>query len=133
MMSRRIFLNPYLQLFFSAACVAAAEICLKLGAATMPAVSDAYAWTGVQGLASGWVWGGIGFLILSFGSWLWALKLLPLSVAYPLANVVHVLVPLGAWMFLGEAITPIRWCGIALLLFGLTIVARPLGKIEERL
>lgn len=132
-MVKRLFLDPYVQLFLSAACVAGAEICLKLGASALPEVSAAYAWTGVQGLASGWVWGGIVFLILSFGSWLWALKLLPLSVAYPLANVVHVLVPLGAWVFLGEQLTPIRWCGIALVLFGLTLVARPLGRIEERL
>jgi drug/metabolite transporter (DMT)-like permease len=61
------------------------------------------------------------------------LKHIPLSVAFPLSNVVHVLVPLSCWMFLGEQISPRRWCGIAILIIGLAIVAKPVAKIEEKL
>lgn len=129
----RIFLNAYLQLFLSAILLAGAEIFLKIGATQLAVVSSSYAWTGVQGLGSTWVWGAIVLLVLSFASWLWVLRNLPLSVAYPLANVVHILIPLGSWLFLGEKISAIRWCGVALLVVGLTVLAQPLSRIEERL
>lgn len=72
-------------------------------------------------------------MVLSFLSWLYALKHLPLSIAYPLSNVVHVMIPLSAWVFLGEAVSNRRWCGIALLVVGLVIVAKPVSRIEEKL
>ena len=57
----------------------------------------------------------------------------PLNVAYPLSRVVDVLVPLGCWVFLGEVISAFRWCGIALVIIGLALVAKPIAQIEERL
>jgi drug/metabolite transporter (DMT)-like permease len=36
-------------------------------------------------------------------------------------------------MFLGESISTRRWCGIALVLLGLIIVAKPFARIEEKL
>lgn len=128
-----VFANPYLQLALSSVLVAASEVLLKLGAAATALTTHAFAWTGVHGLASRWVWAGIALLILSFLSWIYVLRKLPLNVAYPLANVVHVLVPIGSWIFLGEAIGAIRWGGIALVVLGLIIVAEPLGRVEEKL
>jgi drug/metabolite transporter (DMT)-like permease len=58
---------------------------------------------------------------------------MPLSIAFPASQVLHVLVPLSSWMVLGEFITPLRWCGIALVLLGLALVARPVAKLEEKL
>ena len=72
-------------------------------------------------------------MILSLVSWLYVLRLVPLSIAFPLSNVVHVLVPLSCWIFLGEQISTQRWCGIALVLLGLIVVAKPFARIEERL
>lgn len=127
------FSNPYLQVFISALLVTAAEVFLKLGASEVAADHSAWDWTGINGLRSAWVWAGIVSLVLSFLAWLGALRLLPLNVAYPLANVVHILVPLSSWVFLGESINLRRWCGIALLLAGLLVVAKPVGQIEEQL
>jgi len=42
-------------------------------------------------------------------------------------------VPLGCWIFLGEFISTLRWCGIALVVVGLALVAKPVAQIEERL
>jgi drug/metabolite transporter (DMT)-like permease len=47
--------------------------------------------------------------------------------------VVDILVPLGCWIFLGELISPLRWCGIALVVIGLALVAKPIAQFEERL
>nr|MDQ6912323.1 EamA family transporter [Verrucomicrobiota bacterium] len=71
--------------------------------------------------------------ILSFVTWLYVLQQLPLSLAFPVTQVVHVMVPLGSWLVLGEAIGAIRWCGIALVVLGLFLVAKPVAKLEERL
>ena len=61
------------------------------------------------------------------------MRVLPLGVAFPLTNAVQVLVPLSCWMFLGEAISPQRWCGIVLVVVGLMIVAKPYARLDERL
>jgi drug/metabolite transporter (DMT)-like permease len=55
------------------------------------------------------------------------------AIAFPLSNVVHVLIPLNCWIFLGEHISPQRWCGIAIVILGLAMVAKPVAKIEEQL
>lgn len=130
---RHGFFNPYFQILFGAIVVTAAELCLKVGAAETADLAPAFAWTGLAGLASPWVWCAIVLMILSLLSWLYALKHLPLALAYPISNIVHIFVPLSCWILLGETISLRRWCGILLLLIGLVVVAKPFSKIEERL
>ena len=96
-------------------------------------MSQQWGWTGLTTLASPYVWIGIVFVICSFVTWLYVLRHLPLSVAFPASQVVHVTIPVSSWLVLGEIITPIRWCGIVLLLAGLALVARPVAKLEEKL
>jgi drug/metabolite transporter (DMT)-like permease len=127
------FRNPWLQLSFSVLCVFISELLLKRGAAATADPSSAWGWTGIAGLASPIIWLAIVFVLLSFVSWLYVLKYLPLSIAFPLSRVVDALVPLGCWVFLGEAISIRRWCGIALVIIGLAIIARPVARLEERL
>ena len=129
----KYFGNPWFQIFFGAVLVTASELFLKRGAMESTQLAPKWAWTGLTGLGSIWVWLGIIFVILSFLSWLYVLKHVPLTVAFPLSNVVHVLVPLSSWIFLGELITSRRWCGIVLVLIGLAVVAKPFAQIEERL
>ncbi len=110
-----------------------AEIFLKLGAEASADPESACAWTGLTGLRSGWVWWGILASVVSLFNWLATIRQLPLNSAFPIGNAVHILVPLSSWIFLGEAILPKRWMGIALVLVGLIIVAQPAAKLEERL
>ena len=79
------------------------------------------------------MWAGTALVILSFITWLYVLKHLPLSIAFPVSQVIHVLIPLSSWLVLGERISWIRWGGIALVLTGLVIVARPVARFEEKL
>jgi drug/metabolite transporter (DMT)-like permease len=127
------FTNPWMQLALCTLLVTASELFLKLGASQTANFSHWWAWTGISGLGSWWVWLAIACIIASFGSWLYVLRQLPITVAIPVGNVVHILVPLSCWLFLGEAISTRRWCGIALVLVGLLVVAEPFARMEERL
>ena len=129
----RRLLNPWLQIGFNVLIVTASEIFLKLGARETAALTQPWNWSGVTGLLSGWTWLGIFFLILSLFSWLYVLRHVPLSIAFPLSNAVHIFVPFASWIFLGELIAPTRWCGISLVLIGLIVVAKPISQIEEKL
>ena len=133
---RRGWLKPprWIQLLaLGALLVTASELMLKKGASTT-AVSDAAAgWFGIAALASWWTWGGIGCYVLSFLSWLHVLRYVPLSIAFPLINVVHVLVPLAALVFLHEPVSTRRWIGIALIVLGILAIMRPVAAAEAKL
>jgi drug/metabolite transporter (DMT)-like permease len=123
------FLDPYLQIGVSVFLNAAAQIFIKIGAVqvagqSVPAISS---------LTSGAMWLGIVAMVLALVSWLYALRSVPLTIAFTLAAGTQVLVPLGCWIFLGEQISIIRWAGIFLVTFGILLVAQPLSKVEERL
>jgi drug/metabolite transporter (DMT)-like permease len=121
---RRGFLNPYVQIAFGALLVTASELLLKKGATSGAPLPKSIAWLGVGALASWWTWLGITTYILSFLSWLYVLRHLPVSVAFGLISVVQVLVPLGAWIFLGETISMRRWIGIGFVLCGTLLLPK---------
>ncbi len=127
------FLNPWIQLAICVLLATAAEIFLKLGAEATADPQDPWSWTGLTGLRSGWVWWGILASVISLFNWLATIRVLPLTIAFPVGNAVHILVPLSSWIILGEAILPRRWLGIALVLVGLLIVAKPAARLEEKL
>jgi undecaprenyl phosphate-alpha-L-ara4N flippase subunit ArnF len=125
--------NPWLQLGLSVLCVFVSELLLKRGATDVAEPDNAFSWTGINGLASPLVWLAILLIVASFVSWLYVLRYVPLTLAYPLSRVVDVLVPLGCWIFLEERISMLRWCGIVLVVVGLAVVAKPVAQMEERL
>jgi len=129
------YLNPYLHLGLNGFLVTASEILLKRGALATAQVG-APPWLtsiGIVTLGSWWTWAGIAIYIASFFNWLHVLRWVPLSIAFPLASVVHVLIPLGAWVFLSERVAPIRWAGIALIIAGIWLIARSVLEAEEAL
>ncbi|MBV9009567.1 MAG: EamA family transporter [Verrucomicrobia bacterium] len=128
-----LLLNPWFQIAFSTFCVAIAELFLKRGAAQAPKLAASVNWTGISGLGIPLVWIGILLMAISFVSWLYVLRFLPLSIAFPLSQFVHVLVPLFSWIFLGELISPRRWAGITLVVLGVFTIAKPVARLEEKL
>ena len=130
--ARKRFANPWLLLALEALFVTASETLLKVGASQTERVAG-WEWTGLPGLGSIWIWCAIVLVILSFLCWIYVLRYIPLSVAFPLSNVVHVLVPLSCWIFLAEHISLSRWCGIGIVILGLAVVAKPVARIEEKL
>ncbi len=127
------FFNPWLQLGLNIVCVVAYELLLKVGATATADLSHSWSWTGVTSLASPFIWSAIIIIMLDLVIWLYVLKYIPLSVAFPLSRAVDVLVPISCWLILAEAISSRRWCGIALVVIGLVVVARPAAELEERL
>ena len=127
------FANPWLLLGLNIICVVLYELLLKAGARATADFSQTWSWTGITGLASPLVWLAIVVIILDLIIWLYVLKYIPLSIAFPLSRVVDVLVPISCWLILKEEISPLRWCGIGLVIIGLAIVAKPAAHLEERL
>lgn len=128
-----LFLHPFVQVGLCILSGTASEVLLKKGAENTANLPSWLPWLGLTGLNSGWTWLSIVFTLLGFFSWMSAIRVLPLGVAFPLTNAVQVLVPLSCWWFLGEKISPLRWCGIALVVAGLMVVAKPYAKMDARL
>ena len=130
--ARGLFWNPYFQIFLTVLLTAAAQILLKIGAESSASDNSFASWIGVRELASGWTWLGIVAFVASFGGWLYALRFLPLGIAFALTNGVHVFVPLGSWLFLHEHIGPLRITGIAVIILGIILLANSVARAEER-
>ena len=131
----RWYLNPGLHIAINCILMTAAELCLEVGAkeASIAAVPHWLAWTGLRGFVSLWTIAGIGVYIAAFVHWLYVLRWVPLSVAYPMTTAVQVLVAVSAWLFLREHIPVTRWVGILLISGGLVLSAKPAAQAEEKL
>ncbi len=129
----RGFIHPYFQIAVGALLVTASEILLRRGAANFADARGVGKWIGITALASVWTWLGILLYILSFASWLHVLRFIPLSVAFPIINAVHVLIPIGSWLFLHEHVSPRRWIGIILVCAGILLLVRPFARAEQKL
>jgi drug/metabolite transporter (DMT)-like permease len=130
--ARGLFWNPYFQILLTVVLTAAAQILLKVGASHSVADQSWFARVGLSELANGWTWLGILAFVSSFGSWLYALRFLPLGLAFSLTNGVHIFVPIGAWLFLHEVLTPLRIAGIAVIVLGVLLLAQSVAHVEEK-
>jgi multidrug transporter EmrE-like cation transporter len=125
------FLRPYVQMFISIGLSITAQILLKRGAEDTVAPDS---WFGIAGLKSPWVWLGITALIVGLFSWLYALRFVPLNIAFNVSGgLTNVLVPLSGWLFFEEKLGLERGLGIVLVLIGVFIVAKPAAAVEEKL
>jgi multidrug transporter EmrE-like cation transporter len=127
-----LFWNPFLQIFLTVLLTAAAQILLKVGADYSAANNSVWSWLGLAELGSWWTWLGIFAFVASFGGWLYALRFLPLGLAFALTNGVHIFVPLGSWLFLGEHISLLRGSGILIIIVGIVLLAQSVAKVEEK-
>ena len=62
--------------------------------------------------------------MISVVVWVVALSRVPVSIAYPMLSIGYVVNALAAWALLGEALTPMRMAGIAVIVVGVFMVAR---------
>lgn len=127
------FANPWLVLGLEVICVLVYELLQKRGASETVGLSQTWSWIGITALISPLVWLAMLLMIVSLLSWLYVLRYIPLSIAFPLSRVVDVLIPLSCWLILGENISPRRWCGIALVIVGLLLTTKPAAHLEEKL
>jgi uncharacterized membrane protein len=69
--------------------------------------------------------GGTTFLALWFFMWLGLLRDWDLSQIFPFEGLSPPFLVIGAWLFLGERISPRAWLGIVLIGGGVGLVAQP--------
>jgi multidrug transporter EmrE-like cation transporter len=104
--------------------VTTADLLLKTGAtaAHQPGSANLLNILGLNAFVSPYTLVGICFHLLGLGAWMITLRTVPLTVAYCFTAAQQATIALGAWLWLGEAITPLRWAGIAAVLAGLLLL-----------
>ncbi|MBW4612844.1 MAG: EamA family transporter [Desmonostoc vinosum HA7617-LM4] len=124
----RIQLISYLALFASVGFGIVGQLLMKH---TMSNKAEAFfTWSFIQQLV-------IALTIYSLGivNWIFALKTVKLSIAYPLTSLNYVGILFGSYYFFDEKITLARVSGVVLIFIGVLLVAVPLRerrKIPER-
>ncbi len=74
-------------------------------------------------LKNPFIWGGIVLLILFFACFLSAVSWSDLSYVVPITAAVYILDVFTGWYFLHEAVSPARWLGSVLIVFGVGLVS----------
>ena len=136
---KRWFANAYLFVFLGGLLDSTGELLLKKGAIVLEQVPA----TGIlhfmattfmsPPLGSGWSWLGIISYVMGLLCWLFVLKTIPLSIAFPVLNGIHLLVPVGAQFILHEHVSLTRWLGIGLAMCGVLLILQPVAAAEEKL
>jgi len=67
---------------------------------------------------------GLACYALSLVVWIMGLSRTDVTIAYPMLSLGYVVAALGAWMFLGETISPQRLLAIAVIMVGVALLAR---------
>lgn len=67
---------------------------------------------------------GLACYVLSVGVWIIGLSRVDVSQAYPMLSLGYVVNAIAAWWLFGEALGPMRWAGLLLILAGVFVVSR---------
>ena len=68
--------------------------------------------------------GGLACYVVSVVVWVVGLSKVPVSIAYPMLSIGYAINAVAAYYLLGEAVTPMRFVGIGIIILGVFIVAR---------
>lgn len=82
----------------------------------------AHLFVGVFG--NGWIWLGIGSLLLNLACLLLVLTWADYSFVSPVSGLGYGLVTFLGYALLGEAVTGVRWAGVACICLGVTFISR---------
>jgi spermidine export protein MdtJ len=75
--------------------------------------------------AGGWLVAALSIYTCGVVGWAYALRAIPLGVAYSIGGLNYVGILLGAHYWLGESVTPMRILGVALILGGVVLMVVP--------
>lgn len=106
---------------------AAAQLLLKAGARTIGhfEFSAGNAWPiGLKLAGNPHIIGGLSCYVISVVVWIMALSRVEVSIAYPMLSIGYVVNAGLAWWLFGEAVTPMRLLGIAIIMIGVFLVAK---------
>ena len=106
---------------------AGAQLLLKAGTNSV----GAFEYSAANIVPIGWklatephIIGGLGCYVISVVVWIMALSRVEVSIAYPLLSVGYLVNAIAAYYLFGEAVTPMRLTGIAIIIVGVWVVAR---------
>jgi uncharacterized membrane protein len=71
---------------------------------------------------SGYVWLGVASLLTFFVAYMLVLTWADYSYVQPASSFSYAMVALLGYLLLGEVISPLRWCGIAMICMGVLVV-----------
>ncbi|MES2740450.1 MAG: EamA family transporter [Pseudomonadota bacterium] len=106
---------------------AIAQLLLKAGTNAVGAIHlTAQNWfaTGLKLATQLPIIGGLTCYVLSVVVWIIGLSRVDVTVAYPMLSLGYILNALGAWYFLGEALSMQRLLAIGIILVGVALIAR---------
>jgi multidrug transporter EmrE-like cation transporter len=107
---------------------AAAQLLLKAGTNVMGVITltrDGWMDTLVRMATTGPFIAGVALYGVSLLVWIMGLSRVPVSMAYPLLSLGYVINAVAAHYVFGEAVSATRWVGIAIIILGVWLVARP--------
>jgi multidrug transporter EmrE-like cation transporter len=80
--------------------------------------------TALKVLAQWPILAGLACYVISVGVWIIGLSRVEVSLAYPMLSMGYVVNALAAWWLFGEALGPMRWAGMMLILAGVLVISR---------
>lgn len=111
----------------SVALAASAQLTLKAGMNQVTAASGTATVSAesIKAIVTNpFVLGGLAIFAVSAAVWLFVLSRTSLSFAYPFAALVYLIILLVERFVLHQAIPPVRWAGVALIMAGIVLVSR---------
>jgi multidrug transporter EmrE-like cation transporter len=113
---------------FTGICLnAVAQLLLKAGTNAVGAIHlTAENWfaTGVKLATQVPIIGGLSCYVLSVVVWIIGLSRVDVTIAYPLLSLGYIINAVGAWYFLGEAVSLQRVLAIVIIIIGVALLAR---------
>lgn len=106
---------------------AAAQLLLKAGTNAVGAIHltpENWFSTGLKLATQLPIVGGLTCYVVSVLVWIVALSRVDVTIAYPMVSLGYILNALGAWYFLGEAVSAQRMLAIGVILVGVALLAR---------
>jgi uncharacterized membrane protein len=84
--------------------------------------------TGLKIFASPSIWLGIASLLLFFVSYMLVLSWADYSFVQPASSLAYGVVALLSFLILGEAVSPLRWAGVAIICLGVFVISHTAPK-----
>jgi len=107
---------------------AAAQLMLKAGTNALGGAihltADNWLQTGIKVVSQLPILGGMACYAISLVVWIIGLSRTDVTLAYPMLSLGYVVGAVGAWMFLGETISPQRLLAIGVIVVGVALLAR---------
>jgi multidrug transporter EmrE-like cation transporter len=106
---------------------ALAQLLLKAGTNAVGAIhltADNWLTTGIQLATQLPIIGGLACYVVSVMVWIIGLSRVDVTIAYPLLSLGYIVNAIGAWYFLGEAVTAQRVLAIGIIVAGVALLTR---------